>query len=228
MKYIENDGHVTKEYNVEINIEELEKIIKELDLKCYRIINKRVKVAAYNKNEAIERVNMAINTAGIQVNGLIEISDGYRDFAKNPYSPYIYDCDCLCKESSQLVYILRKLLFNYQSKCGFKNQNNKLLDELINYQNSEELVPYEIRINDCYSKIKDFLNNNSKDLEKLKNLDLQFTELSQEAKQNEGYDVTLLSDLYQKALGCFKLILVSEIIHYKDRDNKVYELGVRK
>ena len=110
MQYIENDGHVTREYEVRINVEELENIIRELDTKCYRIVNKKNKVAAKNKEEAIEKVNMAINSAGIKVNGLVEISEGYKDLVDYPGSLLIFDCDCLCKSSSQLVYILERIL----------------------------------------------------------------------------------------------------------------------
>ena len=228
MKYIENDGHITREFEVKINVENLESIIKELDSKCYRIVNRIVKVSAYNKEDAIEKINLAINSAKIKVNQLVKISDGYHDFVNNPQLPYIYDCECICKESSQLVYILKKLISNYQSRIDFKEQNNKLLDDLINYQNSEELLPYSVRIKDCYDEIKNYLNINSNDFVQFNSLNIKFDGLIHEFEQNKEYDFVLLYDLYKQALECFKLVILSETVHYKDKNNKVYRLGVKE
>ncbi len=227
MKYIVNNGQVTSEYDVKIDVEQLQEIIKQLDEKCYRIVNKKIKVAAYSKDEAIKRVNAAINASGEKINSLIEISNGYKDLVNYPGSPFVFDCECLCKQSSNLVYILQKVLYNYSSSLDYKRQNNRVIDLLIDYKNDEELIPYDIRMAECSKKMKSFLDSNSNDLKKQFSLQEESNNLLQEMQLNMNFDFNLLHDLYDKAKGCFEFVLVSETKHYNsnEEDVKVYKLG---
>ena len=228
MKYIENNGNITREYDVLVDVNILEEIIIELDTKCYRIVHEKIKVAAYSKDEALKRLSSAINSAGIPVNGLIEISNGYQDLDGNSNLPLVFDCDYLCKKSSQLVYILQKIINNYTSTLDFKNENNRLIDLLIGYKNSEELIPYYVRFKTLGEKIGNAFNNN--DLKKLADYQIETQQLIIEKRNNEDFDFKLLSNLYQKAKDCFKLVLVSETVHYtyREKDSKIYKIGAIK
>ena len=71
MKYIVNKGNITYEYNVKLNVEALDVIRRELETKCYRIINKETKVYANNEQEAIEKINPS-DRSGIRVKKLTD------------------------------------------------------------------------------------------------------------------------------------------------------------
>ncbi len=164
MRYIENDGYKTCEYDIKINTSKLEKVIKELDSKCYRIIDKTINVTALSKEDAIRKINMITNAAGEKVNDILSISEGYKDMVNYPNSPFIFDCKCLHKESSDLVIILRKLLNNYLSKLDFKKENNRLLDLLFMFESnihfnmsSENDYNYEL-LHELYEKALDCFN----------------------------------------------------------------------
>ena len=119
MEYIKNDGVTTKKYDVIINTEKLKNIIRELDNRCFRIVHKTVKVSAYNKVEARFKLNTIHNSAGNKVYEILNISSGYKDLINYDNPLYIFDCEVLVKESSQLTNILNKLidiLKNYQTE----------------------------------------------------------------------------------------------------------------
>ena len=224
MKYIENDGHVTREYEVKINTEELEEIIRELSKRCYRFVNKETRVAANNEEEALEKIN-AMDKSGIKVNRLTNISNEYpRETLSTGLQ--VFDCEYLLRQNSQLVYILETILSNYRSSLDFKNQNYKFIDLLINFENSLELVPYDNRLN----TYKDEILNARDDVVKQKNIKREVEATMQEMEYNSHYNFELLDALYQRAKECFDLILVAETVHYKDLDSnpKIYKLGTKK
>lgn len=223
MKYIENDGQVTREYEVRINTRILETIIRELEAKCYKIVNKETKVAARNQEEAIEKVN-AMDKTGIKVSELTNISG---EFPKEVLSSglQIFDCEYLFRQNSKLVYILETILSNYRSSLEFKNQNYKFIDLLIQFENSDELKPYDERLKEYKEKLL-----NSDDVESKMRLKEKVESTLQEMESNKEYDFALLKELYEEAKECFSLILVAETVHYKDIDKnpKIYKLGTKK
>ena len=147
MEYIKNNGVVTKKYEVIINTERLQNIIKELETRCFHEVHKIIKVTAYNSIEARFKLREETNSAGIKKYEILSVSNGYKDFITNDGSIYMYDCEVIEKESSQLVDILNKLIFNYNSKVNFKKENNRLIDLLYNYPNSGEIKSLEINQN---------------------------------------------------------------------------------
>ena len=220
MNYIINDGHVTYEYDVKINDSELEKIINELDEKCYFMVAKNIKVSANNEEEVITKIN-ANNNSDVKINKLVKVPDRYYSLKDITECQFVFECEYLCKQSSYLASLLRMLLFNYRSTLEFKKQNNRLIDLLISYQNNEELKPFLKRIDEYEEKIWKNPSSCSPLMKKeLSNLLLEF-------EYNKDYNFELLASLYQKAKDCFELVLVSETVHYKDFNHspKVYKLG---
>ena len=232
MRYIENDGHVTREYGVNINVEQLQKIIDELRERCSRIINSKIKVADSDKDEAIKKINIAINSGKADVNELIEISDACEDTISYSKKMKIFDCNCLCRESSYLEQILQTLLNSYQSSLDYKKQNNHMIDLLIGYENNNELKPYSVRIKECTEKMIDLHSSNCGDMNTFNEMQKELESLLNESHNNPNYDFELLYKLYQMAKSCFRLTLLSQTIHYKDIDKNpdayVYKLGDRR
>ena len=148
MEYIKNDGLITKKFEVIINTERLQNIIKELDTRCFRETRKTIKVTAYNSVEARYKLQNETNSAGIKKYEILSVSDGYKDLVTYDGPIYMFDCEVLEKESSQLVVILNKLILNYNSKVDFKKENNHLIDLLYNYPNSEEIKSLELNQNE--------------------------------------------------------------------------------
>ena len=230
MKYIENDGQVTREYEVKINTSELEKVIKELEEKCYRVVSKKTKVAAKNENEALDKLNV-MDKSKITVNKLVDISDKYPKEV-NSTGLHIFDCEYLCRQNSYLVYILETILSNYRSSLEFKNQNYRFIDLLIQYENNDELKPYDERMKEYEDELSKFadIEGDSKEILYQKKLKETMASTLIEMKNNPNYDFDLLKKLYENAKECFGLILVAETVHYKDIDKnpKVYKLGTKK
>ena len=222
MEYIENDGRVTRLYDVKIDTERLEDIVRELVEKCYRVTVKNVKVLANSEKEAVDKIN-AFDSEGIKVNRVVDVINQYEDLRKVTKCPFLYDCEYLCNENTYLVYILQMLLKNYYSTLNFKKQNNRLIDLLIGYSNSDELKSYEERISECKEKMKE----NYSDTKTIKE---ELTHLIVERNNNKNFNFELLTKLYNDAKECFNLELVSETIHYKDVDEhfKTYKLGAKR
>lgn len=221
MKYIENNGEITREYEVQINTKTLEEVIKELTEKCYRVVNRETKVFANNEEEAIEKIN-ANDKSGIKVKGLTNISE--KDNRGETLGLQVFNCEYLYKQNSELVKILETILSNYRSTLGFKNQNYREIDRLIQFKDSEELVPYTVRLLHLGEQTADAIKSNGKvdkDLEEKVNATIQ------EADNNKEFDFTLLNDLYERAKDCFGFILVAETVHYNDssKGTMVYKLG---
>ena len=224
MKYIENDGQVTREYEVKINTKELENVISELASKCYRIVSKETRVAANSEKEAIEKIN-SMDRKGIRINELTNIS---KDYPKEVLSSglQIFVCEYLYKQNSQLVYILETILSNYRSSLDFKNQNYKFIDLLINFENNDELKTYEERL----KNYKEEVLNAREDGQLQNKVKEKVESIMQEMEYNKDYNFALLNELYNRAKECFSLVLVAETVHYKDLDKnpKVYKLGSKK
>ena len=223
MEYIINDGHVTRTYDVKLDVSKLEEIIVKLKKYCYRVVLKNINVIANNEKEAITKIN-SHDANGIKIKKIVNISTKYEDIRKITKCPYVFKCEYLCKQNSYLVYILETILSNYRSSLNFKNQNNRLLDLLIQFENSEELKPYEKRIEEYEEKI---WKQPSSDSLRMKN---ELSQLLLDFDSNKDYDFDLLSDLYNHAKDCFSLVLVAETVHYKDLDknSKIYKLGANK
>ena len=220
MEYIINDGHVTRTYDVKIDVQKLEEIIIKLKEFCYHVVLKHVKVIANSENEAITKIN-SLDAEGIRIKKVVNMSTKYEDLRKITKCPYVFECEYLCKENSYLVYILEMLLKNYRSSLNFKNQNNRLIDLLLGYGNSDEMVPYEKRVRECKYKIYKSSSHDKLDLEN------ELSNLLIEMNNNINLDFSLLAKLYKSAKECFDLEMVSETVHYKDRQDKakVYNLG---
>ena len=229
MQYIQNDGYVTYEYDVIIDEEKLRGIIKKLDESCYRVVNKKAQVSAPCKEEALRKLQREVNLAGVKVNGLIEISDGYKYFSGYSQELLFFDCDYLCKQSSNLVYILQRILANYSSQLDFKKQNNRLIDLLIGYANTDELKSFDVRGEECYKKIKDYFDSNKEDLDEQYRLQEESRILLQEIRLNMDFNFELLRKLYEEAKECFTFTLVNKTIHNKINDSsKIYKLSENK
>ena len=230
MNYIENDGHITKEYDVKINDSKLEQIIMELDNKCSFLVNKVVKVLAHDKNEAIMKVTA--NNEEIKVNRVSVVSSKNVVLNDIGECPYVFECEYLSKQSSYLASLLRVILFNYRSSLDFKKQNSGLIDRLIDYQNNEELMCFEERIRKYKSELLDIYHERGKrnDLEYQTQMEDKLSKTILLMQNNENYDFKLLARLYEESKKCFEFILTKETIHYKDINNnpKVYKLGTKK
>lgn len=223
MEYIINDGHVTRTYDVKIDASKLEEIIVKLKKYCYRIVLKNINVIANNENEAITKIN-SHDANGIKIKKIVNISTKYEDIRKITKCPYVFKCEYLCKQNSYLVYILETILSNYRSSLNFKNQNNRLIDLLLGYGNSDEIVPYEKRVRECRYKIHKSFSNDKLTLEN------ELSNLLIEMNNNINFDFSLLDELYKDAKECFELELVSETVHYNDRNKniKLYKLGTKR
>ena len=204
MKYIEKNESVTREYEVVINDVELENIIKELNENCCRAIKKSVRVTSGSKEEAIKRINSA-NNHGINVVRELEMGDSYNHLKTFSKPQYVYECEFYFKQVSYLAYLLTIALNSYRSKLGFTTDDNRTIDLILNYENNEELKSYKERM-----------------AEQGITEDLYF-----EYENNKDFDFELLKELYEKAKECFRLVLISETIHYDDAidQNRVYKLG---
>ena len=98
-------------------------------------------------------------------------------------------------------------LSSYRSKSGFVTDNNRAIDLIMDYENHDELKTYQERMAEQGIT----------------------QELFDEYENNKEFDFNLLNDLYQKAKNCFKLVLISETVHYDNDDNtRVYKLGQRR
>ena len=231
MNYIENDGHITREYDVKINDIELERIIKELDEKCSFTVLRNIKVCANNEEEVLEKIN-ANNNSDVKINKLVKVPDKYYLLKDITACPFVFECEYFCKQSSYLASLLRVLLFNYHSSLNFRKQDSRLIDNLVYYQNNDELKPFKDRIANYEEEILNFKhrNNTSYELEYKNQIENKLLETLSMEKYNVDYDFELLADLYKQAKECFELVLVSETVHYKDLDHcpKVYKLGEKK
>ena len=95
---------------------------------------------------------------------------------------------------------------------------------MIAYANSDEMKIYRKRIFECESRV---LKARSSDII---NLNKELSALILEMNNNMHLDFNLLNKLYNNAKECFELELVSEIVHYsdKEKDIKLYKLGTKR
>jgi len=206
MRYIEKENNVTKEYEVIIDDVELEKIIKELNARCCRIVKANTNVMSTSKEMAIDKISFNGNRE-VNIVKEIELADSQNHLNEFAKPQFIYECEYFYKQVTYLEYLLSIILRSYRSKNNANNSENAI-KLLLNYENNDELIPYIERM--ARDGIKE--------------------DLLLEYENNKDYDFELLNKLYQRAKDCFKLILISETIHYDNNENnsKVYKLGTRK
>ena len=109
MKYIEENENITREYEVKINVAELENIINELHEKCCRSVKKSVRVTSGSKEEAIEKINSS-NNHGISVAREIGLTDDFKYLKSFSRPQYIYECEFYFNQISYLEYLLSIIL----------------------------------------------------------------------------------------------------------------------
>lgn len=206
MKYIEKNENVTREYEVVINDKELLEIVNELNAKCSRSLKVSTNVTAYDENEALEKINK------IRKNEINSITKSelpeYNKGSLNTNKPlYLFECEYFRKQNPYLAYLLTTALTSYRSIVGANVNSNNTIGMLVDYADSDELKPYEVRM------ARDGITK----------------ELYDEYENNKDFDFALLNELYEKAKKCFKLVLLSETISYDNVDEKqrVYKLGGR-
>ena len=197
MKYIEEKENVTREYEVIIDDVALSKIVEELNEKCCRAVKVSINVRA-QKDRAYENFN-TIGKSGVDIVRRVEDSTGKETMS-------LYECEFFRKQNPQLSYILTTALRSYRSTVGY-SINDNTIKMLLEYANSEELKPYQVRMAE---------NGITQ-------------ELYDEYENNKDFDFALLNELYEKAKECFKLLLISEKTDYKDvdKDARIYKLGSR-
>ena len=204
MKYIEKNENVTREYEVFINDEELLKIVNELNEKCCRALKVSTNITAYNEEEAFEKINK-IKKSEVSSITKSELQEYNKSSVKTKKPIYLFECEYFRKQNTYLAYLLTTALRSYRSAVGASKDSDNTIGLLIDYANSDELKPYELRMAE---------NGITK-------------ELFDEYENNKDFDFALLNELYEKAKECFKLVLVSEKINYENMDEKqrVYKLG---
>ena len=203
MKYIEENENVTREYKVIIDDEALSKIVDELNEKCCRAVKTSINVTAYDEEEAKEKIDR-IKKGGIIILKKTEVPEYNKGSFKGNKPLYLFECEYFIKQNPYLSYLLTTALRSYRSTVGFNNGNDNTIKLLIEYANNDELKTYQERMAE---------NGITK-------------ELYDEYENNKDFDFALLNELYEKAFGCFKLLLVSEKTDYKNVDvrDRVYTL----
>ena len=206
MKYIEKNDNVIREYEVVIDDEKLSSIVEELSQKCCRASKVSANVTAYDENEAIDKLNK-ISKSEINFIKKSELESYGKSSQNGGKQQYLYECQFFYKQNPYLYYILTCALKSYRSTVGSNSDSDNTINMIIDYADSDELKPYEVRMaEEGITK-----------------------ELFDEYENNKDFDFALLNELYQKAKECFKLILISEKINYENIDEKqrVYKLGGR-
>lgn len=202
MKYIEENENTTREYEVKINDIELERIIGELEKRCCRAKNVSINVTASNEEEALQKLNV-IKKNEVDIVKKNEVFDN----KIKPAGPksYMYECKYYYQQVPYLSHLLTVILtyYRYQPKTA---DITKTIDSLLEYKDSNELKPYE----------------------ELMAMNGVTEELYLEYEHNKNFDFVFLNGLYEEAMKCFTLKLVSETKHYNDEESaKIYKLGRR-
>ena len=170
-------------------------------------MKKVVRVTGSSEEEAMERINSTDNH-GISVVRKIDFSEGFNHLKNFNKQQYIYECEFYFKQISYLEYLLNIALNSYRAKSNYVANNNRTINLINDYENSDELKTYQERMAE---------NGITQ-------------ELFDEYENNKDFDFNLLNELYQRAKKCFKLVLMSETIHYESvKDNpRVYKLGEKR
>ncbi len=203
MKYIEENEYLTREFEVSINEAELERIKSELEKYCCRNKNVSINVTASDEKEAIQKVN-SIKKNEVSVVRKNEILNNEKKLINNK-AMYMYECQYYYQQIPYLAHLLNIILnsYRYQPKIA---DITKAVDSLVEYENNDELKPYE------WLMAKNGITE----------------ELYLEYEHNKDFDFKLLNDLYQQAKKCFTLVLISETIHYDDEDKEFRTYKLRR
>jgi len=211
MKIKEVNENVTRIYEVEIDKSRLKEIIRSLDELCYvRRVEKKI-IEAKDEIEAENKIKDMRNYAGLIVNDSFRVGRAREHQGWYHGMPYEVPYETVCKESVQLVKILKTLLDYQEMNIEAIDDDTKKINELRNYHDSYDFLPFEKRVEMAKEKVDTAIANNSKDLlNELK----EYANIVIEAKLNEEYDFETLNRLYCNALNCFKYVLVEETTKY--------------
>ncbi len=205
MKYIEEIGNVTKEYDVKINDVELENIINELDEKL-RIRCRGIQdVMAVSEDDAAKKLSNG-NKTDIKILSQKRANELYKGLPSNN-NLFIFKCEFLVNNYTYLSYILKSILGYYREKNSIVTGESRAINLLLDYANDAELVPFE-----------ELMARNG-----ITNI------LYEKYENNKDFDFALLKELYERALACFELKLVkeTETTTYEEGVGKVYKFGTR-
>lgn len=124
LKYSKTKDGITYEYKIEINHEELEKIINELDEKCSLVASSNIEILASSKEEIIEKITKANN--GVSPEEVQEIGE-YLNLKR-------FSCVVPIKKYTILSKLLRIILdIDSIGQINFEEKSIEIIEKLMNY-----------------------------------------------------------------------------------------------
>ena len=210
MKYIKQEDNVTKTFEVEFDMERIKELIALLDRDCYvRRVGEQM-VPAKFRNEAEETIKGMVNKAGLPVNEVYKLGE----LTKGPFwyhgLPLDANYQAIYKDSVGLVKNLN-FIFENQNDPFFYDYCVKALEEINDYGNSIDFVPFNARVEVANDKLDEQLKNKDENI--LDNIK-EYAFAVVEAKLNPNYNFQRLAELYMEVLKCIKYRLVEETIRY--------------
>lgn len=145
MKYIKQNQNVMMEYEVLIDVEKLESIIKELNEKCSYVIKKNARVTSSSIEEALEKITLDKSTINFtKIFDVLDLGSDF-EFLKSFTKPqFVFEYEFDYRQPPYLSYLLTTILKSYNSDVDM----TVLLDNLLNYEESDEINSYKEKMSE--------------------------------------------------------------------------------
>jgi len=212
MYYIKKDGNLEQKFKVIVDTKKLKALLVLLDEECYvrRFGKKHYSDGAFNERGAIEVLDNEVNNANQKVNEAYKVEGLCEGLYWHPGLPYDIKYEAIYKDSVYLVTIIKKILNSVRRNADI----TMILNELENYQNSDDFVSFDVRsekaLMDFQAKL---LANNPNVIEAIH----AYIDRNIEAKLNENFNFNKLYAIYLEVKKCINYNLVEEKYTYKTR-----------